>query len=88
MEWEAYGFIVAGKCRRSVCLALLNHPKTPHEVSTEIGISPAHVSRALKELVGQGIVRCLNPERRKGRVYSLTGLGLKVSKVMVKKEPT
>ena len=84
MLWKEYGFVAASKHRHAICLALSIHPKTPRQISVEIGISTAHVSRALKELSKEGLVRCLNPERVKGRLYTLTPIGLRVSQVLTK----
>lgn len=52
--------------------------KMPMEISKESKIVPNHVSNVLRELSDKGIVVCLNPKNRKGRLYKLTDLGLKI----------
>jgi len=82
--WQNYGQIVTSKYKREVVLNLLSHPKTPTQISKEMGIGIAHVSRALRELVKIQAVICLTPSRRKGRVYKLTEKGVDIAKVIEK----
>lgn len=83
--WQNYGQVIVSKYRSGVILALLDHPKTPTQISREIGMGVAHVSRALRELAGKQIIICLTPDRKKGRVYSLTKKGVEIAKFLRKK---
>jgi predicted transcriptional regulator len=74
MDWELYSFIVRSKQRKAIVLALAR-PRTPTEIGKETGIRPSHVSRALAQFAKAGIVKCLTPKAKIGRVYRLTASG-------------
>lgn len=80
--WENYGFVWASKYRQKVVLSLDERPKTPMEISNQTGINLTHISRAIRELAKNGIVKCINPNMIKGRVYSLTNDGKEVAKLI------
>lgn len=82
MNWRDYGYLVASKYRIKVILALLPHPKTPKQVSTETEIGMTHVSRTIRELVIRDLVYCINPQELKGRVYDLTDRGRKLATII------
>ena len=48
---------------------------TPSEIAEKIGIRLNHVSMFLKELKENNLVKCLNEDTRKGRLYELTEVG-------------
>lgn len=56
-----------------------NAIKIPTEIAKESGIRTNHISKVLRELKDHGLVVCLNPDFRKGRLYQLTPLGTKVA---------
>ena len=72
MNWRDYGYVVASKYRIKVILALLPHPKTSKQVSTETQIGMTHVSRTIRQLAMKDLAYCINPQELKGRVYDLT----------------
>lgn len=74
MDWKLYSFVVRGKIRREV-LSALGKPKTPTEIGKETKISVTHVSRALRELKERGLVKCLTPKEKTGKVYAATTIG-------------
>ena len=67
-KWNKIGFLISSAYRIKV-LRGLDIPKTPTKISEELGVNLAHVSRALKELKSKKMVRCLNPDSIKGRLY-------------------
>ncbi len=70
------GFVRASLYRMAVVAALLDWPKTTGQLADACGISPAHTSRAIRELSDRGLVACLTPDRRgRGRLYGLTASG-------------
>jgi predicted ArsR family transcriptional regulator len=73
VSWDQVGFVKASKVRKAI-IELLDKSSglTPFEVASRLDLMPAAVSRALKELSDRGLARCLNPKRRKGRIYALT----------------
>jgi len=81
MDWEVYSFVIRGKIRKTVFLALYR-PKTPSEISREIKVSTTHVSRSIKELEELNLVNCMTPKLKLGRVYKLTKKGEVILKKM------
>lgn len=74
------GYVKLSQHRKKVFLCIGNELKLPSEISraTELGIND--VSRALKGLKNKKLVKCLNEEEKRGRVYTLTEKGLKILK--------
>ncbi|MDR1819731.1 MAG: transcriptional regulator [Methanobrevibacter sp.] len=67
--------IKASRYRNSILFSIGYNIKTPSEISKEVNIRINHVSKVLKELKNENIVKCLNEERTKGRLYQLTEEG-------------
>lgn len=80
--WEEIGYIMASKYRKNVVEKLSKKNYMPSILAKEINIQLSHISRALKELKDKNIVECLNKESRKGKIYSLTELGKKLSLII------
>lgn len=53
---------------------------TPRELEKEAKIKISHISRALKELSELGLVKCLTPDTRRSKIYSITKLGKDILK--------
>lgn len=49
---------------------------TPSELARRLERKPSDVSRSLNRLSKKGLVTCLNPKRRKGRIYAVTETGI------------
>lgn len=49
--------------------------KLPSEISKEVDIRLNHVSAVLNDLKSAELVKCLNEDAKKGRLYKLTKLG-------------
>ena len=77
--WDKYGFIEASDVRKKIALQLSEEPCTPTKIAESEGFSLSHVSQKLKELSKEEIVECVNPKRRKGRLYALTEVGEKAT---------
>jgi len=88
VEWENYGFVIASRYRTKIVLDLLNDPKTPKELSSDTGFYLSHVSSTLSDLIKRGIVECLTPGLRRGKVFALTQIGKTVAKKMEKRGHT
>lgn len=84
MIWAEYGYVIASKYRTAVVKALLDCPRTPKQISERSGISIAHTSRTLKELLQKELVTCVNPQASKGRVYKLTEKGMQIACILDK----
>ena len=72
---EKLGFVLASRYRMEVVKQLALSPMTPSQIAKKTGIYISHVSLTLRDLAKEGIVRCINPKRRKGRLYVLTDTG-------------
>ena len=81
MSWDEASYVIASKTRKSI-MTKLETPRTPTILSKELKINLANISRALTELENKGIVECLTPEQRVGKIYALTKKGVKVSNVI------
>ena len=75
MKWENYGYVVASKYRRKVVLALTRGELTPKQIAERTGLYLSHVCSVLTELNKRGIVTCLTPNLRRGKVYVLSSEG-------------
>ncbi|MGB9964126.1 winged helix-turn-helix domain-containing protein [Halobacterium sp. CBA1126] len=78
-ELDRYGYVSASERRVAVVTALRENPRTPKQLSERTDIRLNHVSNVLSELADEDVVTCVNPERKRGRVYRLTPLGETVS---------
>lgn len=76
--WKAVSFVKRGKVRKEVLGELANAPATPTEVSKEIKKHRSAVSRAILDLEQEGLVKCLTPSEKLGRLYRATHMGQKV----------
>ena len=70
--------IKSSEYRYKILKAIGNNVIMPIEISKAIKIRLNHVSMYLKELKEAGLVKCLNEENKKGRLYTLTKLGKEV----------
>lgn len=75
-------YVKQSKYRTKVFEALDGYPKMPNEIAKKADIVPNHVSVTLKQLKKHGLVECMNPEVRKGRLYRLTEKGESVRDAM------
>ena len=85
-ELDLYGYVSSSKRRVSVVTALKDNPMTPKQVAESTDIRLNHVSNVLSELSDEALVTCINPHRKRGRVYRLTEVGDRVSKKVIQNE--
>ena len=71
----AISLLKSSEYRLKIIKAIGKDTVTPSEISKKIGIRLNHVSMFLKELKENNLVKCLNEDTRKGRLYELTELG-------------
>lgn len=55
---------------------------TPSEIADENNIRITQISAALRDLKEKELVKCLNENIRKGRLYEITDLGLMILKTL------
>lgn len=78
-DWNTYGVVVGSTYRKKVAGSLASGPKTPKEIAAITGLRLNHVSSTLGALEGLGMVICLTPKLRKGKVFQLTELGVQIT---------
>ena len=71
----AISLLKSSEYRLKIVKAIGKDMVTPSEIAEKIGIRLNHVSNFLKELKENNLVKCLNEDTRKGRLYELTELG-------------
>ncbi|MBI1828258.1 MAG: helix-turn-helix domain-containing protein [Thaumarchaeota archaeon] len=85
MSWQDVSYVIASKTRKAVILTL-ETPRTPTFLARELNVHLANISRSLAELEEKGVVICLTPRQRVGKIYSLTKKGNDVIAKMKKME--
>lgn len=75
-------YVKISKRRVKVMKSLEGEVKIPRGIAQESGIRLNHVSNVLSELKAHGLVECINPEVRKGKLYRLTETGEVVVKYL------
>ena len=83
MSWEKVSYVAASKTRKSIVLKL-ETPRTPTFLAKTLNVNLANISRALSELERKKIMICLTPEKRVGKIYSLTKEGKSVLETIKK----
>jgi DNA-binding transcriptional ArsR family regulator len=81
MDWTKYSFVVRGK-NRSRTLKHLKSPMTPSQLATASNVSLSHISKALRDLRKEGLVECINPKEKVGKIYRRTKEGEEVVEQM------
>ena len=71
----AISLLKSSEYRLKIIKAIGKNTVTPSEIAEKIGIRLNHVSTFLKELKENNLVKCLNEDTKKGRLYELTELG-------------
>jgi len=74
MDYDKYSFVLASPNRQKIVKAL-DKEKIPSQLSKELKMQDANIARALRELTIKGIIKCINPENKRGRIYILTSDG-------------
>ena len=77
MDWETYAWLKRGK-RRKATLHLLKDSERPlstNEVKARLKVALPQASFTLSELRSKGLVECLNPKDKIGKLYRITKSG-------------
>ena len=72
---NAISLIKSSEYRHKVLKAIGNEVLTPSEIARKVDLRLNHVSMVLTDLKDKKLVKCLNEETKKGRLYELTELG-------------
>lgn len=72
VDWEVHSILISSTYRVRVLKTFGKKPISPSTISQLSKLRIVHVSRTLKELLNLGLVECITPSRRKGKLYYLT----------------
>ena len=72
MSWEEAGIVKASEIKQNILVLLLEQPQTPKDISKSLDKHISQISRNLRILEKRGLVKCLNPQLKKGRFYATT----------------
>ena len=81
----AISLLKSSEYRYKIIEAVGNDTLTPSEIAAKTKLRLNHVSMFVKELKENKIVKCLNEENKKGRLYELTELGKNAINKLTKK---
>ena len=79
------GFVLSSRNRTKVLKAINEDYKMPSEIGRELDMNSDQVSYALTYLKKKKLVRCLNENAQKGRIYVCTPLGLEILNNILKR---
>ncbi len=77
-SWDDYSFVIRSQRRLEILKELKKKPKMPQTLVTLLNLKASSVSRTLKELGARGLVQCLTPRAKKGRIYSISDKGERI----------
>lgn len=77
---ELISFVQMSTYREKILMDLDDKLKTPSKISKSTNIKMSHISTVLKELKDKDLIKCLNPQKRQGRLYTTTELGKNILK--------
>ena len=83
IDWELYSWVMRGNQRRKI-MKSLNKPKLPTELKSEANMSLTNVSKILKSFENKGLVKCITPHLKTGKIYELTERGKKIREEMLR----
>ena len=72
--YDLISYIVRGKVRSSI-LNVLDKPMTPTKIADLLKNHRSTISRSLLEMEKKGLVKCLTPKEKTGRLYTITKKG-------------
>lgn len=78
-------WVKRGKQRREI-IVHIDNAETPTEISEKSGYSLNNTSRVLSEFRDKGLIRCLNPKEKTGRLYELRPAGRIIRDKLMKKK--
>jgi len=82
MDWKDYAWLNRGKRRKSI-LELLNNSERPlsaKDVKSKLKIAISQASYSLKELRNRGLIECVNPDDKIGKLYLINKKGKELVK--------
>ena len=80
-----YGYGRVAPPRTKTMKALMKGDKTPTQIGKEVDIRPVHISKVLRDFKDRDIAYCINEEKYKNRIYTLTPLGREIGEYLLRK---
>lgn len=82
MIWDDVGFLLRNRIAKTIMEHMVNYnkPLMPSEISKAVNMSIKNVSTRIGYLSERSLVKCLNPNEKKGRLYIVTKKGKEVLK--------
>ncbi len=74
IDIDQLSWVKRGKQRREIILQISDND-TPTDIAKKSGYSLNNTSRVLNDLRKRGIVKCINPKEKTGRLYVLKPRG-------------
>ena len=78
-KWDNISFIVRSSPRKKVFLAL-QEPKTPTQLSKDLGINIGFISNILIDLQKRELIKCLSTNEKRHRFYQISKKGKEILK--------
>lgn len=78
-SWADYSFVIRSKHRKRV-FESLDKPKTPSQLADELKLNIGFVSNIIISLLERNLVKCLNPDEKRHRLYMRTDKGVQLVK--------
>lgn len=76
-------YVKTSKYRKRILLTLEDEKfRIPSEIANEVGTITSHVSNHLTGLKKRNLIKCVNEEAKKGRLYLITEKGKEVLKYL------
>ena len=77
MNWNLVAWLKRGNRRKSVLefVTKSNSPVSANDVKKSLKIAMSQASFTLKELKNKGLIECLNPKDKIGKLYRITKEG-------------
>lgn len=80
--WELIGYVKISSIRMNTLKSLESRFLMPSEIAKLTGYRTTQISNALRDLKEKELVRCMNEDARKGRIYQSTELGLLILNIL------
>jgi predicted transcriptional regulator len=84
INWENLGYLIVNKNSLKIMKTLSRVETTPTSLSKECNLNISVISKNLNRLERRGLVFCLTPNNRKGKIFSLSKEGKSILKLIDK----
>lgn len=80
--WKNLGYLIVNKNSLKIMKILVRTESTPTFLSKECNLNISVVSKNLNKLEKKGLIVCLTPNTRKGKIFSLSKDGKSILEVI------